>query len=41
MTNLPNFLDRTDYFNKLELKDDRFVIYNKLGNVSFQLLFNE
>ena len=41
MTNLPNFLDRTDYFNKLELKDDRCVIYNKLGNVSFQLLFNE
>ena len=41
MTNLPNFLDRTDYFNKLELKDDRCVIYNKLGNVSFQILFNE
>jgi len=37
MNNTPDYLDRTDFFKKSELKNEVFVVFDWLGNAVFQL----
>jgi hypothetical protein len=34
---IPSYLDRLDYFKKAEIKENYYVIYNNLGNVTFKI----
>jgi hypothetical protein len=37
ITKVPGYLDRTDFFKKAEIQEDTYIIYDNLGNITFQM----
>ncbi len=37
MNDIPSFIDRSDYFKSAEIKDDIYIVKNRLGKIVFEM----